>query len=215
MPTIHEGYWWPAGSDDKTAGRLEVGQERIALKLNGRFGPLTRFEGTDYGVVHGQSGSQQITLREAWENASTFGTGLPTQEFVVGSVWLGAHVDAFTPTAAKTAAFADVVTLRISRARRFIAYSSCVSRFSMNDSRIADGTRTLNSSDGEGPSKIDPLLNLPPCSVAPRLLRSACNGTELGGSCPLAATGHVTGARARDFACPTPCGTAQSSHDSV
>lgn len=50
-----EGYWWPSGSDDQTAGRLEVGQERIELKLNGRFGPLTRFEGTDYAVVHGLS----------------------------------------------------------------------------------------------------------------------------------------------------------------
>ncbi|MGH2796132.1 MAG: HEPN domain-containing protein [Thermoleophilaceae bacterium] len=94
----YEGYWWPAGSGDQTAGRLEVGPERIDLKLNGRFGPVVRFEGTDYPVVHGLSGLQQITLRQAWENSSTFGTGLPTQDFVIGSVWLGAHVDAFTIT---------------------------------------------------------------------------------------------------------------------
>jgi len=43
-------------------------------------------------------GSQQITLRQAWENVSTFGTGLPTQEFVIESVWLGAHIYAFTIT---------------------------------------------------------------------------------------------------------------------
>ena len=98
MATTYEGYWWPAGSDDKTAGRLEVGQERVELKLNGRFGPLTRFGGTEYAVVHGLSGSRQITLRQAWENASTFGTGLPTQNFVIGSVWLGAHIDTFTIT---------------------------------------------------------------------------------------------------------------------
>lgn len=96
MVQTYEGYWWPAGSADQTAGRLEVGEERIELKLNGRFGPLTGFEGTEYSVVHGLSGSQQITLRQAWENSSTFGTGLPTQEFLIGSVWLGAHVDVFT-----------------------------------------------------------------------------------------------------------------------
>ena len=94
----YEGYWWPAGSDNQTAGRLEVGAEHIELKLNGRFGPLMRFEGTDYAVVYGLSGSRQITLRQAWENCSTFGTGLPTQDFLIGSVWLGAHVDAFTIT---------------------------------------------------------------------------------------------------------------------
>jgi len=94
----YEGYWWAAGSSDQTAGRLEVGEERIELKLNGRLGPLTGFEGTEYAVVHGLSGSRQISLRQAWETSSTFGTGLPTQEFLIGAVWLDAHVDAFRIT---------------------------------------------------------------------------------------------------------------------
>jgi hypothetical protein len=95
----YEGYWWPEGSEDRTAGRLEVGPDRIELNLNGRFGPLpSGMEGAEYPVIHGVSGTQRITLRQALETGSTFGTSLPTQTFVIVAVWIGAHVSTFTIT---------------------------------------------------------------------------------------------------------------------
>lgn len=85
-----EGYWWPAGEDDQVPGRLEVGGERMTLYLNGRFkGDL--LEISDRPVVYGIAGTRAVTLWRCLGTGSTIGTGVPRQEFLVGSAWFDVH----------------------------------------------------------------------------------------------------------------------------